>query len=493
MMRFIKGSFPVLYNYLFKNPLYNITEESQIFDQINNASYEDLLELSKYFTQQRNQAEDGWWGGSLNYLPEYNNNGIHILRQHAFDTRVKSISDYILQRLSNMEKENPSLAEKPKASPYKRYLTGADGHTYNVSDVMPVLRNPMLFNHGKIIGDELVDPSNFAPQPTTSVSTSPTPPINVGGAGHAPIRRSRPVSPTTPATKPVATIKPTVTHTTTPTPEPLKLIPYSTGDVFPNLKAPTIDNYTNDSRYAPIKNAITKNKLDTSNTSGSVGNDKLGVLGQLFRSTGKAMPTLGDMLAAYGTFKGMNDAKALTLQERATSTPNINHYKDFGKQGLYELNKNEALINQSANRMNAQVSSAEATANSAIRNSARGINTHRALMQQQHANATNQRLGIENSRSQQLSQLYGQRSNLLNQIDQMVMQGEAQRDLADRQDRGTFYSNLSQNEMDIARGIQHLGGMINHNTQNNTMMNLMAKLSQYGFELDRYGNLTKKQ
>lgn len=216
-------------------------------------------------------------------------------------------------------------------------------------------------------------------------------------------------------------------------------------------------------------------------------------VGGVINSLGKAMPTLGDMMAGYGVFKGMNDAKRLTLEERATDVPNENPYLKFGQQGLQELSKQEDLINRGADRQSMMLRNNEVSLNDSIRNSTRGMNTQRALMQANNANTFNQQLSIDQNRDNAYQNLLGQRASMLNQIDQMAMQGEAQKDLANRQDRGAFYSNLSKNEMDIATGLQHLGGMLNKNKLNMVNANLIRQLSQYGFEIDKDGNLKKSK
>ena len=89
-------------------------------------------------------------------------------------------------------------------------------------------------------------------------------------------------------------------------------------------------------------------------------------------------------------------------------------------------------------------------------------------------------------------QLQNQETQLLSQQDQMVMQGEAQRDLADRQDLDAMYTEFGANYAGISTGVQQLGKNINEAKGRNTFLNLLPQLSSYGIGIDSNGNLYKK-
>lgn len=183
--------------------------------------------------------------------------------------------------------------------------------------------------------------------------------------------------------------------------------------------------------------------------------------GKTFTNSVLGQATPGDILGIAGQIYGYDRMMKNTLEQRAGDTPNINHYKDFGKKGLETIQSNKQYINQIRDNMLKDLDTSITALKSSNRNSARGINTLRALDIASELGANKQRNEIYNQFLNAMSSLYSQEANQHNIMDNIIMQGEAQRDLADKQDRDNFYSNFSQNIASKSAGLQNIAKNIN--------------------------------
>lgn len=216
-------------------------------------------------------------------------------------------------------------------------------------------------------------------------------------------------------------------------------------------------------------------------------------LGGLLNQINQYLPTIGDALSAYGAYKGMKDAQRYTLENRATDTPNINPYAEYGAKSLAESDNAYSYLQRMRSSNNNELQGQAVSSANQISNNTLSNGMRQSMLAANYANTLKGINDMNNNINTQEMSLMDRRSALLQDIDRMVMQGEAQRDLADRQDKDAFYTNLSRNATDYATGLQHLGGMFNRHKENITNSNLLAQLSQYGFALDpKTGRLFKK-
>lgn len=201
--------------------------------------------------------------------------------------------------------------------------------------------------------------------------------------------------------------------------------------------------------------------------------------------------TTGDMIGMagqlYSTFKPMQNTKA----NRAGDTPNVNAFKNYGKDALAKMDASKQYVNQVRDN---QLNDLELSKNSAIkrgRNSARGVNTLRALDLATDANANNSRNQIYNQFAQAMQQIYGQEAALENDQDAKVMQGEYGRDLADRQDRDNYFSQMAEDIATKGTGLQHIGKNVNAIKERNVTSNVMDSLFP-DFNMNAYSGKMKK-
>ena len=200
--------------------------------------------------------------------------------------------------------------------------------------------------------------------------------------------------------------------------------------------------------------------------------------------------TFGDAIGLTGnlksTFGPMNNTKA----NRAGDTPNINAFADYGKEGLDVLDTSKQYVNQIRDQKLKDLDLARASSVRRNSNSTRSVNTNRALNLATDAQINNAEEQTYNSFAESILGILGQQAGMENQQDSVVMQGEAQRDLADRQDRDNYFSQLAEDISTMGTGLQETGKDINQIKQNQVIMKLLQGLSKYGITVDKQGNLS---
>lgn len=189
--------------------------------------------------------------------------------------------------------------------------------------------------------------------------------------------------------------------------------------------------------------------------------------------------SFGDMVGIAGNIYSMTAPMRNTLKNRAGDTPNINAFKDYGKEGLQVLDKSKQYVNQIRDQQLKSLETSRASAINRGRNSARGINTLRAMDLATDMATNQQKNAIFQQFAQAMMGILGQEAQMENQQDAMVMQGEQQRDLADRQDRDNFYSQMAQNIANIGTGLQKTGKDINQVKTRNVTGKAMNNMFNY--------------
>jgi hypothetical protein len=199
----------------------------------------------------------------------------------------------------------------------------------------------------------------------------------------------------------------------------------------------------------------------------------------------------GDMLGISGNMFSSIAPYLNTLKNRAGDTPNVNSFENFGQDALSANDQSQTYVKGQKDNALMRSERGANTARRSGRNSARGVNTMRALNLATEQNKNIADNAIFDNFSKQMMQLLGQRSGLENLQDQAVMGGEQGRDLADRQDRDIFYTNLAKNLTGMGEGIQQTGKDLNQTSQNEIMMNMLNMLSE-NFGINKKGINNKK-
>jgi hypothetical protein len=200
----------------------------------------------------------------------------------------------------------------------------------------------------------------------------------------------------------------------------------------------------------------------------------------------------GDVLGIAGNFHAMNKLKKNTLNSRATDTPNVNAYKEFGKDGIEEMDAAEDYLKTAQDVTKNEIKQNAAANKRSGRIGARGMATQRAndLAVEQGANDA---MGKASAQfAQQMMQMMSRKAQMEMMQDRMVMQGEDQRDMRDRADKDAHYSNMAQDIASYSTGLQQTGKDVNQIAQNELIMKMMAQISPY-FNMDAKGNITNKE
>lgn len=205
--------------------------------------------------------------------------------------------------------------------------------------------------------------------------------------------------------------------------------------------------------------------------------------GDGFNLNSAGLPTFGDAMGIYGNLKQARDLKNLTLENRAGDTPNINAFENFGKDALNTLQGSKNYVAGARDANIRDLNTARAGSVGRNRNSARGINTLRALDLATDSQVNQSLNDLYSTFANQMLGILGQESQMEMQQDQVVMGGEQARDLADRQDRDAFYNNLSRNQQAIGESISRTGKNVNQIKERGTNQNFLNMLSDY-FDID---------
>ena len=102
---------------------------------------------------------------------------------------------------------------------------------------------------------------------------------------------------------------------------------------------------------------------------------------------------------------------------------------------------------------------------------------------------------IYSNYARQMQDILRQQAGLENQQDAYVMQGEQSRDLADRQDRDAFFTNLGEGLTGVAKGISQTGKDLNTQIGNQDILDILSDLSKNGISYvrDKNGRLKQKK
>lgn len=197
---------------------------------------------------------------------------------------------------------------------------------------------------------------------------------------------------------------------------------------------------------------------------------------------GNTVGLIGNLVSTFGPMQN-------TLKNRAGDTPNVNMFKDFGNDALDVINDTKGYVAGQKDNALKDVDRAVTSNKSRSRNTARGVNQMRALDLASDMAANQSRENIYDNFAKQMMGILSQEASLENQQDQVVMQGEQNRDLADRQDRDNFYTQMAQDIATKGQGIQQIGKDLNQAEQQKVIMKMLNQLSKYGITFDGDYNL----
>lgn len=203
--------------------------------------------------------------------------------------------------------------------------------------------------------------------------------------------------------------------------------------------------------------------------------------------------TAGDLMGMYTTFKKGQTGLKNTEAHRAGQTPNINPYEGYGENSLATLDNALQYSDDILAQNIADIQSSSMNLRTRNRNTARGVNTNRALdiaSTVAEQDAINR--AYQGNRSTVMDNLT-RKSAMQADIDNKVMTGEAMRDENDRNDYDAYYTNKGRDLQSFFEGFQQIGGQFNRLKERDVQSELINSLSKY-FDVDiSTGKLTKKK
>jgi len=213
--------------------------------------------------------------------------------------------------------------------------------------------------------------------------------------------------------------------------------------------------------------------------------EKDGVSDTSTPSVGSALGamTRGDRMGNLGTLAGGFGPLLNTIINRATDTPNINPYLNFGKDQINYLEAQKGMLGINRDKALADMGLASDTARKRARNSVRGVNQQIALDQLAGAQKQKSIADIQANYWNQLAGINTQVGAAKTQRDRMVMAGEQARDLADRQDKDNFSTQLGSDITNLGTMYQKLGKDMNTRQTQKEQLELINGLSKYGFNI----------
>ena len=213
--------------------------------------------------------------------------------------------------------------------------------------------------------------------------------------------------------------------------------------------------------------------IPKTNNTPVTGSKKANPLANIFGGDGL---TLGDTIGLAGTLTSTFGPLQTTLANRAGDTPNINAFENYGQEGLSKLDESKEYVNQVRDQQLQDLELSRQGAFNRNSNSARGLNTIRALNLATDSAANNTKSGIHNQFAQMMTDILGKEAAFMNDRDSKVMQGDYARDQGDRMDRDNFFSQLSQNIASMGTGLQSTGKNVNDIKTRNVTTKLLNQM-----------------
>ena len=171
--------------------------------------------------------------------------------------------------------------------------------------------------------------------------------------------------------------------------------------------------------------------------------------------------TFGDMLGMGANLFGPMAQMKNTLDNRNATPIEQNWYKDFGKQAISKIQEQYGLLDDIRDTALQNLEKDRAGSISRNNNSARSINTQRALNLATDAAVNNNKSDMFSKFAQSVLGIKSLEASQLAQNDQMRMTGEDRRAERELQNTDNFFSNMAKNISDKYRGIGETGKSLN--------------------------------
>ena len=213
---------------------------------------------------------------------------------------------------------------------------------------------------------------------------------------------------------------------------------------------------------------------------------------EYFQSAGS--PTGGDIIGTIGNLMQANNPRKLTLANRAGDQPNVNAFKNYGKNALAKLDQAKGSLQGNLDSALLDIDKSAQAATKTNSNGARSINTARALNLATQSVAQDAKAKANVEYANMLTQMLTGEAAMLNDIDARVMTGDQNANEADRMDRDAFFTQLSKDEVARGQAISGVGKNMNalkEREYNQNMLNAMFDYSKVNLKSGKMSANTK--
>ena len=165
-----------------------------------------------------------------------------------------------------------------------------------------------------------------------------------------------------------------------------------------------------------------------------------------------------------------------TLKQRATDTPNVNAFKNYGEEGINKMAQSENYLKQVFDSRLKDIGLKRSDAIKRGRNSTGSVNLMRALDTNADMAANTAENEIYDKYAAQMMDILSKEAQLENEQDKVVMSGEQARDLADRQDKDAFYTAKGEGLRNIGMTTANAGKQANEILTRNSQFNILNSM-----------------
>jgi len=190
--------------------------------------------------------------------------------------------------------------------------------------------------------------------------------------------------------------------------------------------------------------------------------------------------TRGDLMGMAGTLYGGLGPMMGTMMNRMMTPAEVNDYREYGAEGLRAMQEAQALAAINRDKQLSDIKLQEEAGRQRGRNSARGVNTLRAMDIAADMGANQAQNQAYNAYAQQMMQMLGQKAQMENQQDQVIMSGEERKREKELQNLDNFYTNMVENMTNQATLMQKQGKDMNTAKYNKDVLSLSRYYSKYG-------------
>lgn len=201
--------------------------------------------------------------------------------------------------------------------------------------------------------------------------------------------------------------------------------------------------------------------------------------------------TLGDAIGMYANHKAPQELMRNTIDQYRYTPEEINHFKNYGREALKTLRGQAGLIDTQHDLASQNLQLSRNAMNNLNNNSARGINTLRALNMASNAQTDAQQRELDMARASQMLSLGSQIAQQQNAIDQMVMKGDEERANRNLQNQDNYFTNMAKNISTKYQSLAKNAEALNEIKKRNAQEKLIGRLYR-DFEGDKDGNIKAK-